>query len=89
MIRQISGSNFLKFSPMIPGGGGNDFISICLLFCHMFFANMWCEVSSLFLQLRCLLVFLKEKKVNGRKALFLSIRYLAVVFLGEILSRTV
>lgn len=49
MIRPISGSNFLKFSLMIPGGSGNDFISLFTLF-YMFFANMWCEVSSLSLQ---------------------------------------
>lgn len=49
MIGPISGSNFLKFSLMIPGGSGNDFISLFTLLLHVF-SNMWCEVSSLSLQ---------------------------------------
>lgn len=39
MIKQISGSSFLKLSPMIPGGGGGggiDFISLFSLLLHVF-----------------------------------------------------
>lgn len=36
MIKQISGSSFLKLSPMIPGGGGIDFISLFSLLLHVF-----------------------------------------------------
>lgn len=36
MIRPISGSNFPKFSPMIPGGSGNDLISLFTLLLHVF-----------------------------------------------------
>lgn len=62
MIRQISGSNFLKFSPMISGGGANDFISLFTLLLHDF-AKMWmksvpCSPSKGV----SLLTFQKEKK---------------------------
>lgn len=69
MIRQTSASNFLKFSPMISGGGSTNFTSLFTLLLSVFLLtcgvkSVPCPSSKVFVYS----YFKRKKNVNDRKA---------------------